>query len=211
MVIAHAIDSNLSSAGSFCFRCDERCPVSCFGGTCFQDLSCKVCEVNHWGPKCESTCHDHCQDAVNTSTSVCDRDGNCLFGCENSFWGNTCSMNCSLNCIGNDCNASTGNCVQGCIKTYWGDVCDNSCSTTCLEMDCYRHNGTCKLDCVNGYYGMNCSMKCPGNCLNGSCIRENGTCSLGCEGDFSGNRCEERKYSRPCLKRPLNKGKTKVA
>ena len=64
MLIAHAIDSNLSSADSFCFRCDQPCSASCVGGTCFPDLSCKVCKVNHWGPKCESTCHDHCQDAV---------------------------------------------------------------------------------------------------------------------------------------------------
>ena len=195
MLFAQTIDSKISWSSSFCFRCDEVCPTACFDKTCYPDLTCKVCEVNHWGPKCEYTCNDHCQDATSTSISACDRDGKCLFGCEKTFWGNTCSTNCPDNCLGKDCNASTGQCVQGCIKSYWGDVCENDCSMKCLETDCYRFNATCRLGCVNGDYGMNCSMKCSENCLNGTCFRENGTCSLGCDGDYIGEQCNERKYT----------------
>ncbi|WAR20366.1 SREC-like protein [Mya arenaria] len=82
------------------------------------------CKVYHYGNYCNNTCKN-CK--LDFSSSPCDINGVCQFGCENDYWDKACNTKCSANCQvdehGKRCNSSTGECINGCTRG-WSDSTD---------------------------------------------------------------------------------------
>ncbi|WAQ93854.1 TENX-like protein [Mya arenaria] len=97
-------------------QCDRQ------SGKCFNG-----CKFYHYGFYCNNTCKN-CKR--NSSTSPCDNNGVCQFGCENDYWDKKCNSKCSVNCQGDDngkrCNSSTGECKNGCTRGWSGKFCGES-------------------------------------------------------------------------------------
>lgn len=54
-------------------------------------------------------------------------------GCPQMFWGRNCEIECSQNCINQQCYPGNGSCIWGCInKNCLGGICDKD-TAVCTE------------------------------------------------------------------------------
>lgn len=147
-------------------RCDQTCPegtgpegcdqVSGQPETCSSgSFPYKVVRDGHW--TCKS-CPDNC---VNNQ---CDIDGKCTAGCEASFYGEDCTLNCPPHCEGPCDTTATGGYDGYCTacETGWtGKKCTKRCHNTCAacnqrgdavgEEDCTVCNLAEPVELVNGH------------------------------------------------------------
>ncbi|GFO07585.1 receptor-type tyrosine-protein phosphatase kappa [Plakobranchus ocellatus] len=86
-----------------------------------------------------------------------------------STYGQDCKMNCSSNCLNNDCHHVTGKC-KACVPGYRGDFCNQDCST--------------------GKFGAGCSQNCSIYCLDQLCHHVTGKCD-NCTTGRRGDYCDE--------------------
>ncbi|XP_053387668.1 cell death abnormality protein 1-like [Mercenaria mercenaria] len=141
--------------------CDRKCYSVC--KSCSQQYAnkCFGCVENRYGKifdyyTCGNICPERCLN------QACDDDtGNCLYGCQDGYWGPTCSATCSDNCIESKCYSENGFCSRGCIKGFEGERC--SCPQNC---NCFE-DGVCKT-CKHGFAVIQRNCKCTA-CLDSSC------------------------------------------
>ncbi|XP_062587741.1 uncharacterized protein LOC134249391 [Saccostrea cucullata] len=143
-----------------------------------------------------------------------------VLACENGFYGQNCSKQCS-NCLNNKCNPFNGNCIEGCKNGYishrcenpcangrFGKNCSEICSDNCRKRSCDNIHGGCTFGCKAGWIGFNCSEICwhgwygedclkqCGKCaFNQTCNKTNGLCLIGCAEPFTGEKCDRNMAS----------------
>ncbi|WAR23602.1 NOTC1-like protein [Mya arenaria] len=144
-----------------------------------------VCEAGMWNPstKCSQKCGSTC---LPQGDEICHWEtGACLHGCNDGFYGGTCSMACPPGCkdtcyVKGTCTCSDGrlwsnqtNSCQ-CQHGWFGSRCTEKCNSNCEGGGCIEVSGACAMGCISGYYGPDCSKECVGcdNC------DEKGTCPL---------------------------------
>nr|XP_034313029.1 uncharacterized protein LOC105342354 [Crassostrea gigas] len=214
---------NLSSSGDFsCEICNigyyldneqeirkcVKCPSMCV--SCISDLRCTQCIPNFTGNQCENECNINCVDGL------CELDGTCTYGCNNSKFGVGCTVNCRENCVhcytGNNCTKCLqghyglycigkcyGNCFsctsyyncEICKPGFYGDICYNRCDPQCLTCD----SGDSCTSCRDGWSGLLC--QCSKNCKDEDCDGD-GICQSRCNGSYYGERCDVSCPSKNC-------------
>ncbi|XP_069126470.1 receptor-type tyrosine-protein phosphatase epsilon-like isoform X2 [Argopecten irradians] len=111
-----------------------------------------------------------------------------VWGCQVGRYGDgNCQSECSIDCYGGNCNATTGDCFY-CVPKRYGARCGNDCSPNCVNQLCYSADGNCH-DCVPKKYGAQCEHNCSLNCLNQLCERTVGKCQE-CIPTKYGDRCD---------------------
>ncbi|XP_052687055.1 multiple epidermal growth factor-like domains protein 10 [Crassostrea angulata] len=179
-----------------CVKCPSRCV------SCVSDLRCTQCLPKLSGNQCENECNMNCVDGL------CEFDGTCTYGCNNSRYGVGCTVNCRENCV----HCFTGNDCTKCLPGYWGKYCTGICYKNCLNCtsmfeceickpgfygswcndDCLPRCLTCDSgdscsSCRDGWSGRLC--QCSKNCKNEDCDSD-GICQSGCNGLYYGERCD---------------------
>lgn len=176
-----------------------KCPTRCV--RCDSKLRCTKCVPNFYGQQCQNECN------INCVGGLCDFDGTCTYGCNNSrhdvgctkdcrakclhcydknnctkcfsgYYGRYCTRNCHKNCF--NC-TSYPNC-EICKPGFFGNQCGDSCRPQCLTCD----SGDSCTSCRDGWSGRLC--QCSENCKNEDCD-DHGICQSGCNGSYYGGRC----------------------
>ena len=182
--------SNVDSGGPCLFPCfenstvlyyGEKCELACskemLHGTCTADGP--VCDADHYGASCESTCVGGCP-----ANHVCGPDATCI--CAAGYYGEDCAATCGppeSECSGH------GTCLDGkCTCTsdfYRGELCEALCpgDTTYGEV-CSGHgscaatgNGTAECTCEEGWKWSSCLCNDDLTCFsNGVCKPDESGC-----------------------------------
>jgi hypothetical protein len=77
---------------------------------------------------------DHTDQLHNLRRSkVLGVDGYCLNGCNNGWYGATCSISCNndIHCIVNASDRHSGQCTGNCVNGWYGNRCNLKCSANC--------------------------------------------------------------------------------
>lgn len=188
-----------------------KCPSNC--ATCENESICTRCLPNFTGEQCKGECNVHCVD------NLCNIDGTCTNGCNNSKYGVGCSENCSLNCMHCYEKYSCKKCLPGFYKTgyytcrgtcpvqcfnctsayncdackpgFYGNQCGYNCNPQCLTCE----SGDSCFSCKDGWSGHLC--QCSEHCENEDCDNH-GICLSGCNGSYYGERCDVPCPSKDC-------------
>lgn len=113
-------------------------------------------------------CPSHC---VNSAWDK--SDGNCTQGCNHGYWGVSCHLSCTLDCLEWKCNRNTGHCID-CPPGKWGDVCTKVCPSHCYGEVCNKEDGVCIQGWDVGKFGDTCEDTCSPGCVDQTCDQQNG-------------------------------------
>lgn len=129
--------------------------------------------------------------------------------CKPGFYGPSCDLPCSSNCLTVSCsvctcevcNITSGSCTNGCDLGFYGSQCQFSCPENCRRLKrkdslCDQISGVCLNGCKRGFYGDTCNNTCNRGCKDFSCTTPNSTCVDGCEDGYSGDFCLGRSYNK---------------
>ncbi|XP_052776669.1 neurogenic locus notch homolog protein 1-like isoform X2 [Mya arenaria] len=163
-----------------------------------------VCEAGMWNPstKCSQKCGSTC---LPQGDEICHWEtGACLHGCNDGFYGGTCSMACPPGCK-DTCYVKDGTplCSE-CKPGFFLQTCNATCDRHCRGGMCQFRSGTCtcsdgrlwsnqtnSCQCQHGWFGSRCTEKCNSNCEGGGCIEVSGACAMGCISGYYGPDCSK--------------------
>ncbi|XP_071139551.1 uncharacterized protein [Mytilus edulis] len=171
--------------------CTNECSQTCFNNECDIDSGkcSQQCVVDKYGEYCENSC----TNCAGTSRGNCNHgNGNCLFGCDDGYFGNSCTQSCYPGCKNKKCIYSANNCSYGCENGLYGFSCTESCNTNCLNNMCDQKTGFCTSGCKPGWFGQKCKYACPVSCSGSVCDQVTGSCVGVCAGsDCQGTTIED--------------------
>lgn len=150
---------------------------------CDPVLGCLECNSGKFGPYCTKNCSENC-----LNLTFCDRNGSCIKGCVDGWFGSHCDMKCSIeNCV--KCTSSSSmvfceNCGKGFYVDNEGQC--KRCPSNCITCD----NESICTHCKPTFTGTKCEEKCHINCVDGFCEID-GTCTYGCNNSKHGVGCIE--------------------
>ena len=146
------------------------------------------CQYDKYGEYCEN----YCTNCAGTTSGNCNiNSGRCLYGCEDGYFGNSCTQACYPGCKNKKCFHSMNNCSLGCQDGLYGSSCTEACNTHCLDNVCVQSTGLCSTGCDPGWFGETCKYVCPDKCAGSVCDRVAGTCVDVC----TGSECEGLKFT----------------
>lgn len=134
--------------GSKCsFECSDKCAVNTFNQiTCGKNTGfCdeESCLPGYWNRPCDVQCNKNCR-ADSAGDRTCSYiKGVCNNGCEATYYGEQCNLNCSVTCINKLCERD-GKCSQGCVSGTYGQFCQFPCNDTCNNGKCDQVSGICE-------------------------------------------------------------------
>ncbi|WAR23601.1 PEAR1-like protein [Mya arenaria] len=164
-----------------------------------------VCEAGMWNPsaKCRHKCGSNC---LRQGEEICHWEtGACLHGCNDGFYGGTCSMPCPPGCK-DTCYVKDGTplCSE-CKPGRFLETCNATCDIHCQVRMCQFSSGTCtcsvgrvwvnqtnSCQCQHGLFGNSCTEKCNTYCKGGGCNEVSGACAIGCISGYYGSHCSKK-------------------
>ncbi|XP_060588803.1 cell death abnormality protein 1-like [Ruditapes philippinarum] len=103
-------------------KCSEQCNSKCLKCSKDNGNSCLLCKGNFYSTDCSLACNTACK--VISVKHTCEQaDGNCLNGCNQTLWGDTCEQPCPGGCKDLKCDRNNGACTDGCKDGLIGDKC----------------------------------------------------------------------------------------